>query len=149
MAREASQRATDHQATERGGRGLCVGEGNFSQEDGCGRDNSLEEGKRSFRGSPPLGADGSEGAWLVGAHGERSEPKSAHQPSHRAGGRGDCANVVPSCSKQGMVANVVASCSKQGMVANVVPSCSKQGMVANVVPSCSKQGMVANVVPSL
>ena len=48
-----------------------------------------------------------------------------------------------------MVANVVSSCSKQGMVANVVPSCSNQGIVANVVPSCSKQVMVANVVPIL
>ena len=82
-----------------------------------------------------MGADGSEGAWLVGAHGERSEPKSDRPPSHRAGGRGFCANVVPSCSKQDMVANVVPSCSKQDIVANVVPSCCKQVMVANVVPS--------------
>ena len=43
--------------------------------------------KRVILGSP-RGADGSEGAWLVGAHGERSEPKSDRQTSHRAGGRG-------------------------------------------------------------
>ena len=85
---------------------------------------------------------------VLGAHGERNEPKSDRHQATERGGRGLSANVVPSCSKQCMVANVVPSCSKQCMVANVVLSCSKQGMVANVVPSCSKQCIVANVVPS-
>ena len=84
---------------------------------------SKEAPKRLISGSP-RGADGSEVAWLVGAHGERSEPKSDRYQATERGGRGLSANVVP-CSKQGWVANVVLSCSKQGMVANVVPSCSK------------------------
>ena len=48
---------------------------------------SKEVPKRLISGSP-RGADGSEVAWLVGAHGERIEPKSARQTRHRAGGRG-------------------------------------------------------------
>ena len=99
-------------------------------------------------GGDPLGGGRERGRLVLGAHGERSEPKSDRHQATERGGRGFCANVVPSCSKQGMVANVVPSCSKQGMVANVVPSCSKQGMVAYVVTSCSKQGMVAYVVTS-
>ena len=43
--------------------------------------------KRVISGSP-RGADGSKVAWGMGAHGERSEPKSDRPPSHRAGGRG-------------------------------------------------------------
>ena len=84
---------------------------------------SKEAPKRLISGSP-RGADGSEVAWLVGAHGERSEPKSDRYQATERGGRGLSANVVP-WSKQGWVANVVPSCSKQGLVANVVPSCSK------------------------
>lgn len=48
---------------------------------------SIVAPKRVISGSP-RGADGSEEAWLVGAHGERCEPKSDRPPSHRAGGRG-------------------------------------------------------------
>ena len=87
MAREASQRATDHQATERGGRGLWIGEGIFSQEDGCGEDNSLEEGKRSFRGSPLWGRTGAMGLgwWALMAR-EVSQRATDKQATERAGG---------------------------------------------------------------
>ena len=111
-----------------------------------GEPKNVGGGKAKPLGEPPLGADGSKGAWWMGAHGERSEPKSDRHQATERGGRGFCANVVPSCSKQGMVATVELSCSKKGLVANVVPSCSKQGMVANVMLSRSKQVMVANIM---
>ena len=114
---------------------------------GYGRAKKRWRRKGEAFGGAPFGGGREQGRLVLGAHGERSEPKSDRYQATERGGRGLSANVVPWC-KQGMVANVVQSCSKQGMVANVVPSCSKQGMVANVVPSCSKQGIVANVVPS-
>ena len=55
-----------------------------------GEPKNVGGGKAKPLGEPPLGADGSEGAWLVGAHGERSEPKSDRHQATERGGRGLC-----------------------------------------------------------
>ena len=111
---------------------------------GYGRAKKRWRRKGEAFGGAPFGGGREQGRLVLGAHGERSEPKSDRHQATERGGRGLSANVVP-LSKQGWVANVVLSCSKQGMVANVVPSCSKQGLVVNVVPSCSKQRSMAVV----
>ena len=106
VAREASQRARHHATEARAGGGMR--DWAFGKNSECNRcfsrmlktayrqairvisikqRVSKEAPKRLISGSP-RGADGSEVAWLVGAHGERIEPKSDRQTSHRAGGRG-------------------------------------------------------------
>ena len=111
-----------------------------------GEPKNVGGGKAKPLGEPPLGADGSKGAWWMGAHGERSEPKSDRHQATERGGRGFCANVVPSCSKQGMVANVELSCSKQGMVANVMLSRSKQVMVANIMSAKNRRTGAGRII---